>query len=129
VVYRVGNGVASLNGNAATVFLDEFTTAGTLVQSLPMPTSVSGSNRRLTASGNATSEGFLTRSDNGQFLLVPGYDSTPGTGSIASADWSATNRVIGRVDAAGNVDTSTALADSGLVAGPRSAASTNGSDL
>src|SRR5436190_14750865 len=51
VVYRVGDGSASLNANAAAVFLDEYTASGALVQSIAMPTAVSGSNKRLTASG------------------------------------------------------------------------------
>lgn len=129
VVYRVGNGVASLNSNAATVFLDEFTPSGTLVQSLPMPTAVNGANRRLTTSGTATSEGYLSRSADGQYLLVPGYDAAPGDGSITTTNWSAVNRVIGRVDAAGNIDTTTALGDTLSGQNPRSATSTNGTDL
>lgn len=129
VVYRVGDGVASLNSNAAAVFLEEFTPSGSLVQTVAMPTVVSGANRRLTASGSATSEGFLTRSEDGQYLLVPGYDAALGTGSITTSNWSTINRVVGRVDAAGNVDTSTALGDSLTGQNPRSATSTNGTDL
>ncbi|NOT46142.1 MAG: cadherin-like domain-containing protein, partial [Acidobacteria bacterium] len=129
VVYRVGDGVASLNSNAAAVFLEEFTPAGSLVQSIAMPTVVSGLNRRLTTSGTSTSEGFLTRSDDAQYLLVPGYDAAPGMGSITGSNWSAINRVIGRVNASGIVDTSTSLGDSLAGQNPRSAVSTNGTDL
>lgn len=129
VVYRVGTGPGGLNSNATAVFLDEFTPTGALVQSIAMPVTVNGSNKRLTAVGNSTAEGFLSRSANGQFLLVPGYDAPLVPGSISSTQWSAINRVIGRVDAAGNVDTTTALADSGLNANPRGATSTNGTDL
>src|SRR4051812_24363275 len=62
VVYRVGDGSAALAATATAVFLDEYTPTGTLVQSIAMPTVVSGANKRLTASGTATTEGFLTLS-------------------------------------------------------------------
>ena len=129
VVYRVGDGSAALNSNATAVFLDEYTPAGLLVQSIPLPTIVSGSNKRLTASGTATSEGFLTRSVDGSFLVIPGYDAAPGTLSITGSNSSTINRVIGRVDSSGNVDTSTALNDAISGGNPRGATSTNGTDL
>src|SRR4051794_17652806 len=85
VVYRVGDGVTALTANAAPVFLDEYTPAGTLVQSIPMPTAVAGSNLRLTASGSATTEGFLSRSQDGQYLIVPGYDAAAATTGITTS--------------------------------------------
>ena len=129
VVYRVGDGGGALSGNAAAVFLDEYTTGGTLVQSIAMPTAVNGSNKRLTASGTATSEGFLTRSVDGNYLIVPGYDTNVGTASITTSTSATINRVIGRIDAAGNVDTTTALTDGISGGNPRGATSTNGTDL
>ncbi len=75
VIYRVGTGAAALSNAAQPVFLDEYTPAGTLVQSLALPTAVNGSNRRLAASGTATSEGLLSRSADGQYLIVPGHRS------------------------------------------------------
>ena len=59
VVYRVGDGVAALSTAAAPAFLDEYTPAGVIVQSVALPTAVSGSNRRLVATGNAGTEGLL----------------------------------------------------------------------
>jgi hypothetical protein len=38
VVVRVGDGSAALTGNATAAFLDEYTQAGVLVQSIPLPT-------------------------------------------------------------------------------------------
>src|SRR5437870_5688900 len=73
VIYRVGDGSAALSGNATPVFLDEYTMAGGLVQSIPMPTAVNGSNRRLTASGTGTSEGLMTLSKDGRYLTATGY--------------------------------------------------------
>ena len=110
VVYRVGDGVAALSGNAAPVFLDEYTPAGVLVQSIPLPTAVIGSNRRLTSSGSATNDGMLTRSVDGQYLVLTGYDANVGTAAVAGTTSTAVNRVIGRVDTTGNIDTTTVFA-------------------
>ena len=128
VVYRVGDGSATLTSTATAVFLDEYTPGGTLVQSIAMPTSVSGSQLRLTASGTATSEGGITRSADGRFLLVTGYDANPGTASIASTNSATVARVVGVVDVAGNINTSTSTTSfSGN--NIRSAISSNGTDI
>src|SRR5919109_3493671 len=99
VIYRVGDGVAALGSGGTAVFLDEYTPAGVFVQSIAMPTAASP---RLVASGTATSEGFLTRSEDTRYLIVPGYDAALGTASITTS--TTVPRVIGRVDGNGNVD-------------------------
>jgi len=129
VIYRVGDGTAALGSTATAVFLDEYTTAGTFVQSIPMPTTVNGSNKRLTGSGTATSEGLLTRSVDGRFLTLAGYDAALATASITTSASTTINRVIGRVDASATIDTTTALTDAISGGNPRSAVSTNGTDL
>src|ERR1043165_7037792 len=129
VVYRCGDGAAGLSSNATAVFLDEYTPAGALVQSIALPTSASGANKRLTSSGTATSEGFLSRSVDGRYIILSGYEAAPGAAGIASTTTATASRVIGRVDAAGNVDTSTALTDAFSGGNIRSATSTNGTDL
>src|SRR5947207_15983523 len=60
VIYRVGTGAAALTSASTPVFLDEYTTSGSLVQSIALPTSSgSGSTPNpLTSSGTATSEGL-----------------------------------------------------------------------
>ncbi|HTF37712.1 MAG TPA: BACON domain-containing carbohydrate-binding protein [Blastocatellia bacterium] len=129
VIYRVGDGAAALSSAATAVFLDEYTTAGAFVQSVGLPTAVSGSNKRLTASGTATSEGGIARSIDGAFLTLAGYDAALGTASITTSASSTINRVIGRVGSTGAVDTTTALTDAISGGNPRSATSTNGTDL
>ncbi len=129
VVVRVGNGSAALTSGATASFLDEYTTAGVFVQSVAMPTVTAGLNRALTNAGTSTSEGFLNRSTDGQFLLMAGYDAATGTAAIAGTTSAANNRVVGRIDAFGNIDTSTALTDSYSGSNVRSVASTNGTDL
>src|SRR5262245_17262785 len=82
VVYRVGDGPAALASSGTAVFLDEYTTAGVLVQTIAVPTATVGSQRRLVCSGTATSEGFLTRSADGQYVVFTGYDAALATASI-----------------------------------------------
>jgi hypothetical protein len=130
VVYRVGTGVAGLTSAANQVFLDEYTTSGTLVQSIAMPTSVSGSNKILTASGTATSEGGLTISPNGQYLALTGYNAALGTATVASTTSAAVNRTVGIVNVStGVANTATALTDAPSGNNIRSAVTTNGSDI
>ena len=129
VVYRVGDGSAALGSAATTVFLDEYATNGTLVQSIALPTAVSVPNKRLTASGTATTEGYLTRSTDGRYLILAGYDASVGTSGVTTSNSSSVNRVIGRVDASGTVDTTTALADNISPGNARGATSTNGTDM
>ena len=102
VIYRVGDGVAALGSTGTAVFLDEYTPSGVLVQSVAMPTT--GASGRLVASGTATTEGFLTRSQDGRYLAVPGYDAAIGIAVTASTT---VPRAIGRVDGNGAIDVST----------------------
>src|SRR5690349_24931066 len=73
VVVRLGDGATALSGTAAPVFLDEYTPSGTLVQTIPLPTSAAGANKRLTMSGSATTEGALALSDDGIYHTLAGY--------------------------------------------------------
>src|SRR5262245_24809049 len=111
VVLRVGTGSAALSSAATQVFLDEYTPAGGLVQSVPLPVAGSGSQRRLTMSGSATSEGALALSADGRYLTLAGYDTDPGTAAVAGTTSAAVPRVVGRVGGDGSVDTSTAVTD------------------
>src|SRR5215475_3121822 len=112
VLYRVGDGVAGLTNTGNAVFLDEYSPTGTLVQSIALPTTASGANKQLIASGTATSEGLLTLSTDNRFLFLTGYGrDLGGSGSVVSTASATVPRVVGRVDAGANIDTSTALTD------------------
>src|SRR2546426_4243127 len=80
---RIGDGTTTPAGTGLPVTLDEYSvtyTAGvptgvTLVQSIPLPGSTSGTppttgNRYLTQGGTAAGEGGLTRSLNGLFMAL-----------------------------------------------------------
>lgn len=106
LVLRVGSGAAALQANVATAaFLERHLIAdGSLVgQAIALPTAVSGKNRPLTLSGTGSSEGALTRSPDRRYVLLAGYDATPGTASVVDNAM----RVAGRVASDGSIDTST----------------------
>ena len=126
VVVRVGDGSGALTTAATAVFLDEYTPAGVLVQTIDLPTSVSGNNRILTASGNATSEMNLTRSVDGRYLVLTGYSAAPGTPSVSATASVDVSRVIGRIAADGTYDTSTSTADAFSTSNIRAAVTTDG---
>jgi hypothetical protein len=133
VVYRVGDGSSALSGAAAPVFLDEYTTGGTKVQSVPLPVTSDGAQHRLTASGTSSSEGALTRSADGRFLVATGYDAAPGTTgpngtSLTASAASAVSRVVARVDGNASIDSTTALTDATAPSIIRTAVTSTGSD-
>src|SRR5207253_9804272 len=78
VVYRVGTGTGILVTTGNPVFLDEYSpSGGPRVQAISMPTTASGANKPLAASGTAMGDGLVTRSSNGNCLIVPGYGRDP----------------------------------------------------
>lgn len=101
-IYRVGDGGAALSNTGAAVFVDEYTPAGVLVQSIAMPTTAVGSAPALIANGTATSEGFLTRSADGSSLVLTGYNrALGGSGAVSGTTSAAVGRVVGRVSLGG----------------------------
>ncbi|PZF72115.1 beta strand repeat-containing protein, partial [Taibaiella soli] len=125
VIERVGDGSTALSGIAAPVFLDEYTPAGMLVQSIAMPTATSGNNHMLTESGSATSDGFLHLSPDGKYLAIPGYDATVGTTGVASTTSASVARVVGIVNSQGVVSTTAAFNNIASGANTRSAITTD----
>jgi len=131
VVLRIGDGLTALtSGNATSVFLDEYTSSGALVRSIPMPVAATGTNKRLTLSVSAAdkTEGYLSRSPDGKFLALAGYDAAPGLAGVSTSASATVKRTIGIVDADGIVNTSTSLNTFSGVA-IRSAVTSNGTDI
>jgi Ca2+-binding RTX toxin-like protein len=134
VALRVGpnaNPGAPLTNLATPVFLDEFSADGTtIVQTIALPTTTIGNQLRLTLGGTATTEGMLSRSSNGQYLLLAGYDApVGGSSSPSSMPSAATKRVVARIDAQGNFDTSTVISDGYDSTAIRGATSTDGTTI
>lgn len=128
VVYRVGDGLNPLRGVGTKVFLDEFSSTGTLIQSVEMPTNASGSNFALTSSGSATSEGMLSRSADSRYLLLAGYNSDTGI-DVKAASAAVIQRTIARVDALATINISTLLGTTAFSANNvRTATSSDGTN-
>jgi len=97
VVLRDGTGSAALSSAGTAVFLDQYTTGGTLVNSLGIPTSGASA---LVNSGTAASEGQLSLSANNRYLVLAGYNANAGTAGVAGS--ATIPRGLGTVDASGN---------------------------
>jgi hypothetical protein len=110
-VGAVGNAGLSSAGTAA--FIDEYTPAGTLVQSIAVPTTANGSNKPLVLSGTATSDCQLSLSTDGTRVVFTGYSAAVGTASVASTSPATNPRTIALLAADGSIDTTTALTDAG----------------
>ena len=115
---------------AQSVSLLEFLTSGTAqsaVNTVTLPTTVAAApgNGALTQSGSATSEGYLSRSQDGRYLLLCGYNVAVATASVASTS---SDRIVARVSASGAVDTTT-RAPGYSANNLRSAASTDGTTI
>ena len=81
VVERIGNGATVLGSAAIDVAVQEFSPAGTAVQTIAFG-STTGAADLLTDSGSSTSNGYFN-AYNG-FVSVPGYNSAAGTASVSS---------------------------------------------
>jgi MYXO-CTERM domain-containing protein len=130
VVVQSGNGSAALTGDATAAFLNEFSVSGgSPIQTIALPTAVSGLNQPLTLSGTATSEGFLTLSANGQFLTMSGYGVAPGFTTPQTSTPTLASRVVGLIGLNGSINTTTALGDAYNGSNIRSSTSTDGISL
>ncbi|MFZ0829399.1 MAG: PEP-CTERM sorting domain-containing protein [Verrucomicrobiia bacterium] len=97
VVLREGTGSGALSSAGTAVFLDQFTTSGSLVGSLTIPASGLSA---LVNSGTAASEGQLSLSAGNQYLVFAGYNTSAGTAGVAGS--TTIPRGIATVDANGN---------------------------
>jgi hypothetical protein len=131
VVARVGDGSTPLSNVATEVFLDEYTPSGVLVQSISLPTSISGmnQNRILTASGTDPSQLGMTKSADGRYLVLTGYSAAPGTPAVATSSSTDITRVIGLIAADGSFDTSTSTGSAFSAASIRAAATADGTSF
>jgi hypothetical protein len=105
VVVRAGDGAFALTSSSQHVFLDSYDRMAPAqpapLQSLAMPITIAGT----------ASQGFLTQSVDGNYLVVTGYGANPYTGLITFTTSVAFPRVIARVALSGAIDATTALSD------------------
>ncbi|MFN0131569.1 MAG: GC-type dockerin domain-anchored protein [Phycisphaerales bacterium] len=132
VVHQTGvdGGATALTSAATRGFLKEITVGGTIVQTIDLPFLAAASgNRALNNSGSATSEGAMTLSADGRFLVVVGYNADAGTAGVVATAAATVNRVVGLIDCNGIIDSTTAFGDGYDANNIRSATSSNGTDI
>src|SRR5206468_138547 len=78
---------------------------------------------------SAVSEGQLSLSTDGRFLVFGGYNAPTGTAAIAATTGATVQRSVARVDGSGAVTFGLLGATFASAGNPRSAASTNGTDI
>ena len=129
VVARVGDGTAALTSASTATFLLEYTPAGTLVQTVALPIADTSPNLALTETGTSTVDANLSRSADGRYLLLTGYNTPPGTASLSGTTTATVNRVVGRIAASGAINTTTRITDAFSATTVRGAASVDGSSF
>ncbi len=128
VIYRAGSGTNSLSSLGNNVFLDEYTTAGSLVQSIPMP--ATGTGTKLITSGGATSEGAMSISSDGTWIGFAGYNSTiPAASSISGTTSTAVPRVAGLFNTTTGSYSLTVMGTWFNASSPRGVATTDGNKI
>jgi hypothetical protein len=106
VVVRSGDAnFESANGAAVPAYLDEYALDGTLLQSIPLGNYSDLDNPQFTLLGGGGNSGLISRSYDGQYLVLGGYTATLGHGAPVSD--ASVPRTIARIGMDGTVDTST----------------------
>jgi hypothetical protein len=128
VIYRVGSGTNTLGNTGNDVFLDEYTTTGSLVQSIAMP--ATGTGTKLISAGNATSEGAMSISPDGTWIGFSGYNSTiPAGSSISAATSTTVPRVAGLFNTTTGSYSLTVMGTFFSATSPRAAVTTDGNTI
>lgn len=134
IIYRIGDmhsGSDINTYNACPIYLDEYNVSGekpVLVQSVGLPAKTIGENRRIVALGKDVWSGWISLSNDGQYITVPGYDAGLGT-EIANKPAESVNRVVALVGADGGVNSSFVLNTAFNNNAFRSAASFDGAEI
>ena len=128
VVYRAGSGTNALTNTGNNVFLDEYTTAGSLVQSIAI--TATGTGTKLISAGLSTSEGALAISADGRWIGFSGYNNTVGGATtMTTASSSVIPRTAGILDTTTGNFTLTVMGTWFSAASPRSVVTTDGNKL
>lgn len=99
VVFRQGDGATGLVNTGNIIYLDQYTTNGTYLNTTMIP--YTGPSELLCNSGGT--DGYMSMSANEQYLIFPGYvASRPYSSSISAATAANVPRGIGAVDGLGN---------------------------
>jgi hypothetical protein len=130
-VLQIGDGVAPLSTSAAALTVQKFAdSGGSPLASLAMPIAAGAGSvpNPIVVRGNSSTESYMHLSTNGQYLVMGGYGTTPGTATPDTAGgWA---RIVGRVQLSNftstGIDTTTALTDAFMGSSFRGVASVDG---
>jgi len=98
VVLQAGNGTVPLANTGNQIVLREFSVSGVPTFSVTVPTVTNP----LTVSGTAVSEGGLSLTPDGKYLVFAGYATGSYSASVSGASASALNRGVGIVNSSGS---------------------------
>lgn len=110
VVLRTGDGLPSVSGTSVPVSLLQFNlldtnqTASYFINMPTVPSTQNGMNRALTLGATSVAEGDLSLSQNGQYLILAGYNAAPNTLAVTNTN---AEGVVAKVNAAGIIHTKT----------------------
>lgn len=129
-VVKVGDGINAPTSSASPVSIERWMTdGGSAGAAIAMPQVQSGNNQPFTLAGTTNSEGNLSLSGNGAYALLAGYGVTVGTVTVSTSAANLVPRVVGRIDALGNVNTQTVVTGAFSGGAVRGATSQDGSVL
>ncbi len=110
VVLRTGDGLPSVSGTAVPVSLLQFNLLDTnqtpsYILNMPIvPSTQNGVNRALTLGATSVAEGDLSLSQNGEYLVLAGFNAAPNTAAVANTN---VEGVVAKVNALGIIHTKT----------------------
>jgi hypothetical protein len=127
VVLQAGNGATTPTSTGNQIIFNEYSTGGSATYSVAIPTT---SANALIIRGNATSEGYISRSVDGNYIVFGGYVQTlPNTSPLNSSAPGTINRGVGLLDAAGNYSLIATSSASFAGSDMRGAAATNSANV
>ena len=125
-VLRYGDGWADTT-RALPLFIDEYTTAGSLVKTFAWPTAPDSLNAAVVGSNFSASlgKGLLTLGPDKQYLTLTGFNAALGATGVTTYDSATGNkRTVGTMDANGGINTKISATTLGIEGGIR-----NGDDV
>ncbi|MFL5329473.1 MAG: beta strand repeat-containing protein [Gemmataceae bacterium] len=131
-VLRESDGTTALANTGNKVFIDEYTPAGALVQSIELPSTGGAAVNRLVINGTSTASGQMQLSGDGRFLSIAGFNAdAPFASSLSATTSTAVNRSVYILDATGNLNNSKYFSFSNYASGgdPRAAVTNDGQSI
>jgi Secretion system C-terminal sorting domain len=128
VVMQIGNGVSTLTSQGNPIILNEYNSSGTLTYSVVIPST--GTNA-MALRGNATSEGYMSKSSDGSNIVFGAYmQALPSTSVLNTSAASAISRGVAVVNAAGVFSIAASSNVTGIASGDiRGATATSSNDV